>query len=204
MTDLTYILMQDGSARGLRHFLGPRVQWTASLHQVSMFYCDFYQGNLGFLHQSFMGAMIEESIRDSQTWHWGIQREPHEEIRDVMNMNVDMNITDDVVDLVERSLVVGPVASEEVKERFMVRWPPPPAPHAGPQFCVSLIQSALCRTAALPLDEAASRLRQWIWPQHGHRHAAPRLVSLMSFCWNMSLAHRGHSSVHYEESTYGV
>ena len=61
----------------------------AQLYQVSIFFCDFLHNLLVTMQVSFQGAEHEEDHRDSQTWLWRIQREPHLELRDVVMMQLD-------------------------------------------------------------------------------------------------------------------
>ena len=89
MPDLTDILTHGDNAERIRQYLGPRVRWMAQLHQVSMFFCDFLHNLLVTMQVSFQVAEHEEDHRDTQTWLWRIQREPHLELRDVVMMQLD-------------------------------------------------------------------------------------------------------------------
>ena len=94
MLSLQDVLQQDGVADRVRQFLGPRVQWTAALHQTTTSYRDYLQGFSSMLESSYRRAMWEEELRDSQTWVWRIHRDPHEEFRDLLAMHTDEYVSE--------------------------------------------------------------------------------------------------------------
>lgn len=88
MTDLTVIFTLYGISERVRQFLGPRVQWVAHCHQTATHFCDLFQSYLDLMERSFLQAMREEELRDSQTRDWQSYREPHEELMDVVNQHI--------------------------------------------------------------------------------------------------------------------
>eukprot|EP00959_Pyramimonas_sp_CCMP1952_P400065 8382209-Pyramimonas_sp.AAC.1 len=95
MSAFQSVFEQGDTAERLRQFLGPHVQWLGQFRQVSIYYCDAFQGLSDLMQLTHQRAEQEERIRDGQTWAWRTQKEPHEDIMDVVMMDTDEDISEE-------------------------------------------------------------------------------------------------------------
>ncbi|CAK0892252.1 unnamed protein product, partial [Prorocentrum cordatum] len=95
MATFQRVFEQGDTAERIRQCLGPWAQWIGQFRQVSTHYCDILQGLSDSLQLTHQRAVQEERIRNNQTWAWRTQREPHEEIMDVVMMDSDEDITEE-------------------------------------------------------------------------------------------------------------